>query len=207
MRAPTDRRQPLRSDQTRIAILESLDQHLRESSFESINIADISRRAGVTRSAFYFYFENKAAAVAALMERMYEEAFVATELLANGPGGPTERIRSMLQAFVKSCDRHHYLFAAMLDARGSSSSVRDMWDSDRESFVPSVAAIIEAERSADRAPDGPDARVLASLLLEFNDRLLERLTLGGTLSREQLIDGAATIWLRTIYGATPGPAG
>ena len=59
-----------RGDQRRAALLESLDQLLQDedSSLDSINIADISRRAGVTRSAFYFYFDNKAAAVAALME-------------------------------------------------------------------------------------------------------------------------------------------
>ena len=62
--------------------------------------------------------------------------------------------------------------------------------------------MIRADRSSGRAPDGLDAEVLASVLLEFNDRLLERLTLGGPLSREQLMDGAAAIWLSTIYGGT-----
>ena len=32
--------------------------------------------------------------------------------------------------------------------------------------------------------------------------MLERLTLGGTLTREQLMDGAAAIWLSSIYGIT-----
>ena len=58
--------QAARGDRRRTALLEALDHHLREGSLDSINIADISRRAGVTRSAFYFYFENKASAVAAL---------------------------------------------------------------------------------------------------------------------------------------------
>jgi hypothetical protein len=62
--------------------------------------------------------------------------------------------------------------------------------------------MIRADRLAGRAPDGLDADVLASVLLEFNDRLLERLTLGGSLSREQLMDGAAAVWLSTIYGIT-----
>ena len=64
----------------------------------------------------------------------------------------------------------------------------------------SIAEMIRHDRAAGRAPDGLDAEVMASVLLEFNDRLLERLTLGGPLSREQLMDGAAAIWLSTIYG-------
>ena len=86
-----DRRPPQKGDQRRSALLESLDQHLQESSFESVNIADISRRAGVTRSAFYFYFENKAAAVAALMEELYDEIFAVSRELTSGrrhPGDP-----------------------------------------------------------------------------------------------------------------------
>jgi AcrR family transcriptional regulator len=200
VRTLTDRRQPLRSDRRRSAILASLDQHLQESSFESINIADISRQAGVTRSAFYFYFENKAAAVAALMEGMYDDAFRATDNLTTAPDSPRERIRAAIEALVETWERHRYLFSAMLEARGSSGAVRQMWDSDRESFVQPVAAMIEAERAAGRAPAGPSAVVLASLLQELNDRLLERLTVGGPLTREQLIEGAQTIWLRTIYG-------
>lgn len=75
-----------------------------------------------------------------------------------------------------------------------------MWDDARESFVPAVAAMIAAERGSGRAPDGPPTEVIAGMLLEFNDRLLERYTIGGALSREQLSEGAETVWLRTIYG-------
>ena len=202
MRPLTDRRQPQRSVQRRIAILESLDRHLQESSFESINIADTSRRAGVTRSAFYIYFENKAAAVSALMEQMYDDAFVAADLLSNPAEAPQRRVRAMIDAFFGTWERHRYLYQAMLEARASSAAVREMWDSDRASFVPPVAATIDAERRAGRAPDGPDADVLATMLLEFNDRLLERLTVGGPLSAEQLKEGAVIIWLRAIYGTT-----
>lgn len=62
--------------------------------------------------------------------------------------------------------------------------------------------MIEAERRHGRAPDGPDPTPLATLLLELNDPMLERLTVRGALSREELKDGAVTIWLRTIYGTT-----
>ena len=75
-----------------------------------------------------------------------------------------------------------------------------MWESDRASFVPHVAAMITGERSAGRAPAGVDADALASVLLELNDRMLERLALGGDLSRDQLTETVVSIWLRAIYG-------
>jgi len=188
-----------RGDRRRTALLESLDHYLREDSLDSINIADISRRAGVTRSAFYFYFENKASAVAALMEEMYDESFAAAEAL-RGSGTPAENIEAMVRALFSTWDKHEHLFRASLDARASSATVRELWDSDRESFVPVVASMIEAERASGAAPDGVDASALASVLLELNDRMLERLALGGPLDREQLVEAVVAIWLHTIYG-------
>lgn len=39
-------------------------------------------------------------------------------------------------------------------------------------------------------------------MLEFNDRMLERLTLGGSLTADRLRHGAAAVWLSSVYGIT-----
>ncbi|MFN3002478.1 TetR/AcrR family transcriptional regulator [Mycolicibacterium wolinskyi] len=200
VRSPIDRRQPQRSDQRRTAILEALDEHLMQTGFDALNIAEVARQAGVGRSAFYFYFENKAAAVAALLEPMHDALLAANNILADTTAPPRARIHDTLDAVLRTAEDHRYLFQAMLEARGVSGAVRDMWDQARESFVPTVAAVITAERASGRAPDGADAHVLASLLMEFNDRLVERLIIGGPLTRRQLLEGAEAMWMGTIYG-------
>ena len=183
-----------KGDARRTALLEALDLQLQESSLDSITIADISRRAGVTRSAFYFYFENKAQATAALMEEMYDESMAAAAHLS-GDGEPAERVEAMVRGLFGAWERHRHLFRAMLDARATNTSVREMWDADRQSFVPVVAAVVEAAGFA-----ADDATALASVLLELNDRMLERLALGGDLTYDQLVDTTVSIWLRSIYG-------
>ncbi|BBX25290.1 TetR/AcrR family transcriptional regulator [Mycolicibacterium alvei] len=205
-RSLVDRRQPQRSDQRRTAILAALDEHLKQTGFDALNIAEVARAAGVGRSAFYFYFENKAAAVAALLEPMHEALLAANTILANTAEPPRSRVRDTLEAVARTAEEHRYLFEAMWEARGANNAVRDMWDAARESFVPTVAAVIVADRAAGRAPDGPDAGVLASLLMELNDRLVERIIVGGPLTRRQLLEGAEAMWMGTIYG-TIGEAG
>ncbi|MCF6387019.1 TetR/AcrR family transcriptional regulator [Mycobacterium sp. MBM] len=196
MRSPTDRRPSLRSDERREAILDALDGWLRGHSLDAVNIAEITAQAGVTRSAFYFYFENKAAAVAALMERLVTEIFEVNDEFTTGAGSPHDRVHTMLNGLFDSSDRYRHVFGAMLEARGSSATVRKIWDDARDAFTPSVTELIRAER-----PTGsPEPEVLAAVLLEFNDRMLERFISGGQLTREQLIDGAAAVWLSTIYG-------
>ena len=189
-------------DQRRAALLESLGDLLQESGLDSINIADISRRAGVTRSAFYFYFESKHLAVAALMEQVYDGAMVATQRFADPDLSPTDRVRGMVTTLFDTVKEHTHLFRAMLEARGQSATVREMWDADRQTFVDLVADLVRTERAAGRAPDGPDPDALASMLLELNDRALERLALG-TLDRPTLEDAVVSIWVRSIFATDP----
>jgi AcrR family transcriptional regulator len=196
-----------KGDERRAALLAALDHHLLEGdgALDSINIADISRRAGVTRSAFYFYFESKAMAVAALSEEMYDGAAAAAAYLAAG-GSPADNIEAVIRTLFDAWEEHQHLFRAMLDARATSAAVRELWESDRASFVEPVAATIEAERAAGRAPSGGDARALASVLLELNDRMLERLSLGTDIDPETLVETLVSIWLRSIYGTEQRPS-
>lgn len=200
MRSRTDRRPTLRSDHRREAILDAMDRWLQCNDLDAVNIAEIAREAGVGRSAFYFYFENKAAAVAALTERMIDETYAVHDDFIRGGADPQQRIGQMLDGLIDTWQRHRHVFRAMLDARGASPMIREIWDSARESFVGSIAEMIRADRAAGLARGGADADVLAVLLLEFNDRLLERLSWGSELTPQQLRDGAADIWLATIYG-------
>jgi AcrR family transcriptional regulator len=195
------RRHAPRGDERRSALLTSLDEILREGGapLDSVNIAEISRRAGVTRSAFYFYFESKAAAVAALVEEMYAESLAAAAHLRHD-AAPRENIEATIRDLFATWERHRHLFRAMLDARATSPAVRTLWESDRESFVAPLAAVIDDERAAGRAPDGVPSAALASVLLELNDRMLERLALGGRLEREELVETVVHIWTRSIYG-------
>ena len=203
MRSLTDRRPAQRSDARRDAILDALDRGLQQCSFDAVSLAEVARSAGVSRSAFYFYFENKSAAVAALMERMYDDTFFVNDVFTTAVAdSPRARVYTMLDGLFETWERHRHLFAAQLQARAHSAAVREIWDSTRQSIVGSVAAMISAERGSGAAPDGLDAAVLATVFLEFNDRIVERLAAGGELTREQWRDGAAAVWLGTIYGTT-----
>ncbi|MFD4407084.1 TetR/AcrR family transcriptional regulator [Nocardia sp. NPDC058499] len=200
VRSRTDRRGPPRGEQRREALLVALDELLRDNGgrLEAVDIAEISRRAGLTRSAFYFYFENKAAAVGAALEDIYQEVFAVNDILV-GAGDPADRIERTIRGLVDFWDRHRYLYSAVLDARSASAAVREIWESERQAFIPSIAAMIDDERRAGRAPAGGDAETLADVLLLLNERLLERLTLGAELDRERYIESVVTVWLRSIY--------
>ncbi|GAB2888098.1 TetR/AcrR family transcriptional regulator [Nocardioides pacificus] len=197
----SDRRPAPRGDVRRAALLEALDEVLRESGgdLEPVNIADISARAGVTRSAFYFYFENLPAAVAAVSQEMYDEILSVTDVLV-GQGPPRERITTTIHGLVDIWDRHRHLYRALLEAHHSSPGVRGMWETGRRMLAERIAEMIEAERAAGTAPPGPDAVPLATVLLDLNENLLERLTYVADSDATGLADATIAIWLRSVHG-------
>jgi AcrR family transcriptional regulator len=200
-----DRRGSNRGDARRDALLAAFDELLREQTLEQVNVAEISRRAGVTRSAFYFYFESKAVAVLALLSGLYDAAADANELLLKAEGDPRERIRRAIAMLFDSVDRSPHTYRALLEARAASPTVREMWDAGRAEFAGIVAGMIGTERAAGRATPGPDEGALAAVLLDLNDHALERHSLGAGPPREDHVDTLTFIWLRSIYGApTPG---
>lgn len=197
-----DRRAPYHGDKRRAAVLRALDEFLREGELDTITIADIAARAGVTRSAFYFYFENKAACVAALGSGMYQKAIGAAEHLFAADLPPQQRIQGMIDGLFAAWEGHQYLYRATLEASRTSSALREMWDGYRESFVRPVAAMIDEERAAGRAPAGPDSATLAALLLELSDRVLERLTPADPGNTARRAEALVAIWLRSIYAGS-----
>ncbi len=193
---------PTKGDERRSALLAALEEYLEGSSLDDINIADISRRAGVTRSAFYFYFDNKAAAVAALYEEMYAEGVDAAEVLG-GDGTVRDRISSAIGAIFQGWAQRTHLYRAILDARSASPAVRDQWDAFQRSYVEVVAELIASERAAGAAPDGPDPLAVATALLDLNDRTLARVVHapeGADL--ESHLDAVVHVWMASIYGRT-----
>jgi TetR/AcrR family transcriptional regulator, ethionamide resistance regulator len=195
-----DRRSDARGDARRAALLEAFDELLREQSLEQVNVAEISRRAGVTRSAFYFYFESKAVAVLALMRELYDDASDATDLLVKADGDPAPRVREVITRLFDSVDRTPHTYRALLEARAGSATVRELWDAGLADFAGLVAAMITEERLAGRAAHGPDAAALAAVLLDLNNHALERHAVGSGPPRDDHVDALTTIWLRTIYG-------
>jgi AcrR family transcriptional regulator len=176
-----------------------LETLLHEQSLDEVNVAEISRRAGVTRSAFYFYFESKAVAVMALMQGLYDAAADANELLVKAEGEPEERIRTAITMLFDSVDRSAHTYRALLEARAASPAVREMWEAGRAEFAGVIAGMIGTERAAGRAAPGPQEDALAQVLLDLNDHALERHSLGVGPPRAEHIEVLTFIWLRTIY--------
>src|SRR5580700_9701899 len=78
-------------DERERAILSTAERLLGERSLAEISVDDLAQGAGISRSAFYFYFPSKDAVVLTLVDRVVEQAGAARdralERQASDPAG------------------------------------------------------------------------------------------------------------------------
>jgi AcrR family transcriptional regulator len=195
---------PRRADERRAALLGALEELLAARSLSEIGIADMTTAAGLTRSAFYFYFPTKAAAVAALLADFYEEMQqAAADWYEGGTGTPLERLRTGFQASAELWRARAGLLVAMLDAIGTDPEVRDVWNTWIGGFVDRITDRISQDRQAGLARDSTtDPHALAIVLLGAALYTMEhdvRAIRAGQPPDDTLQAAIIETWYRTIY--------
>lgn len=194
---------PRRGDQRRDALLRGLETLLATHPLNEIGIADISRAAGATRSAFYFYFPTKGAAVAALLSDVYEDLEQAAAAWYDaGPGTPIERIRVALEMSTTVWREHAAVLVAMFDAVGTDTDARQLWTNWVDTLISRATERISDERAAGLARQVCDPQEVATVLMGAALSVIERDVRAITAGRPPLDDLIATlveIWYNAVY--------
>ncbi|HJC27781.1 MAG TPA: TetR/AcrR family transcriptional regulator [Candidatus Dietzia intestinipullorum] len=190
-----------RGDKRREALLAALDEELRTTSLDDISVSDLTNSAGITRSAFYFYFDSKAAAVTVLLGSVLERAEESTTEVVEGEGGFRRRVENSLEILADRLVANAHIYRALLTARMTTESTRELWDEGRAELAEPIAEHIRAERAAGRAPEGADPTTLARALVQLNESVLEQLVYATSEPpRELLLATATDMWVRCVYG-------
>jgi AcrR family transcriptional regulator len=200
-----ERRRPSRGEERRAALLAALRTLLDSRPLADVSVEDIAQDAGVTRSAFYFYFPTKAAAVAAILRGVFNDMIAATsDFFEREHGTPRERLRDSLSRGAAAWLKHGTLLVALLDAAGSDPDIRKVLDQWVDAYAELTAERIEAERKSGRAPDGVDARSLARVLIGMNQRAFERDLRDGASERQvrRTVAALVDVWACTVYHDT-----
>lgn len=167
--APSGSTSP-RGDRRREDILSALDERLKTTALDDISVADLTEAAGITRSAFYFYFDSKAAAVSMLLVVVNKEAGEAIDIIVGGEGDFRRRVTAGLTRLIDRVLEVDHIYRALLTARTKHEPTREMWDAGRRYNAAPVADFIRAERAAGRAPEGADAQSLAEACCSSTSR-------------------------------------
>jgi AcrR family transcriptional regulator len=195
------RRSPSKGDRRESALLDALEQLLAERSIASVSVDQIAGRAGVSRTAFYFYFPSKELAAMALVERVVAAIWQGPDTWLTGDGDPRTELGRAIGELTRAWTEHGAVLNAMVEAAAYDRELWDMWREVMDGFIEAATARIERDAGRGLTQEGLDARAVAGALCWMNERYCYA-TLGGDVSTstpEQVTRILVDVWLRTIY--------
>jgi TetR/AcrR family transcriptional regulator, ethionamide resistance regulator len=197
-------------DERERAILTTAERLLRQRSLAEISVDDLAQGAGISRSAFYFYFPSKDAVVLTLVDRVVEQAGAARDRVLELQAEDAQIAwRDGIQSFYEVFGAHRPVIRAVTDLSATNSEARELWSQVMDGWVAHVAGMIEAERERGAAPAGVAARDLATALVQMNERVLQAIFIEETpaVREQEVIDTLTHVWRSAIYGTHRAPSG
>jgi TetR/AcrR family transcriptional regulator, ethionamide resistance regulator len=195
--APTTKREAVQA-----AVLAATEELLSEgASYADLNIERIATRAGISRTAFYFYFRDKRDLLTRLTADVAELLYQQAEIWFSGQGDPEAEIREALTNIAALYDEHGVLLRAIVEVSTYDDEVAQAWHGLLGRFVDATRLRIEAERAAGRAAaDHPRATAFA-LCWMAEHTMYQHSVQGRPFATDEMVEALVGIWLRSVYGA------
>lgn len=198
------RRQPRRDRQRRRADIRAAIQAatfdlIGEAPFNDLTIDDITRRAGLTRSAFYMYFRDKhhvlMAATEDVMDRLYQEA----DRWWHGEGDPHTLVHTALTGVVSVYAENAKLLRAATEVSSYDDEVRQSWRQLVERFVSATEEHLTREQKSGRSLRLHQPRTAAEALVWMTERYCYIYLAGDERSVDEIVESLMQIWVTAVY--------
>jgi AcrR family transcriptional regulator len=166
------------------------------ASFAELNVERIATRAGISRTAFYFYFRDKRELLLRLAGEVGDELVRAADRWRAADETP----RAALERIARIQREHGALLRAVVEAAASDAEVAAFWRALVGRFVDATQERIAAEQRAGRALPGPPAALAFALTWAVERSLHEHAAQDGPVDLDELVEALATMFTRTLYG-------
>jgi AcrR family transcriptional regulator len=201
--APTEKRQATES-----AVLTAMEELLAEGTpYATLSVERIATRAGISRTAFYFYFADKRELLMRLASELSDEFYREADAWWSGAGDGAEQLTAAVGKIAVLYRAHSPLVCAIVEVAAYDEVVGPFWRALVERFVDASAQRIAAEIEAGRAASALAPRAVAFSLVWMTERALyQMLAQDDSVDGDDLVRALGRIWTSTVYGAA-GAAG
>lgn len=170
------------------------------ASFAELKIEQIATRAGISRTAFYFYFRDKRELLMRLTEDVSELLYAEAEAWWSGDGdGPTELARALSQV-VALYDSHGVFLRAVVEASAYDEVVAGFWRAVVGRFADATQRRLQAEQAAGKVNEMPIGEIAFSLCWMTERACYQRVVAGAAPTDPAFLAGIVRIWVGAIYG-------
>jgi len=189
-----------KSERTRAAILNAALDFIWSHPFRDMTVNSLMASTGVSRSAFYQYFNDLHGLMETLLDMLKGEVFAVTGPWFTGVGDPIALLNESLSGLVDVCYRRGPILRATDDAAATDKRLEKAWLQFFGQFDDAVFTRIEADQEQGLIPDF-DARPVAIALNRLDAYML--IDAFGQRPRSQpepVQEALARIWISTLYG-------
>jgi AcrR family transcriptional regulator len=197
VRTAEDRR--ARREQVRAALKRALLDLVDATPFKDVSVDDIAAAAGITRSAFYFYFRDKQDLLVAAATETADALYAEADRWWHGHGPPERRLHDALRGMAELYERHAGLLRAATEVSTYDDEVRGFWRALIERFIEATATHLEGEQRAGRVPRSLDPRATAESLVWMAERCCYVYLARGERTAVELVASLSATWTAALY--------
>jgi AcrR family transcriptional regulator len=186
--------------QVQAAVLAATEKLLAEgSSYADLNVERIATAAGISRTAFYFYFRDKRDLLMRLAGDVTELLYAQADIWFSGEGDdPEDEIREALTRIAALYKQHGTLIRAIVEVSTYEEDIATFWRGLLNQFVEATARRIE--REGQPLPSTPQATAFA-LTWMVERTFYQQLVQEKPLPDDEVIDAIVGIYRGTVYGS------
>lgn len=170
-------------------------------SFQDLKIERIATSAGISRTAFYFYFKDKRELLMRLAEDVTGELYGQADAWFSGTdGAPEDQVHEALEAIARLYFEHGPLLRAIVEVSTYDEEIAVFWRAMLQRFADATTSRITAEQAAGRAPAMPASATAFALVWMTERTFYQQMVQGAPIALEELVAALNGVWLRAVYG-------
>ncbi len=172
-------------------------------SYADLRIERIATRAGISRTAFYFYFRDKRELLLRMTEDVSDRLYRQGDIWFSGEADAdvTGELRRALTSIGAIYRENGAVLGAIVQASATDEEVAAFWHAIVDRFVDATARRIVDLQRGGHAAVREDARATAFALCWMIERTFDQqLALGEPFAADQLVDALTGIFVRAVYG-------
>ena len=190
-----------KSERTRAAILNAGLEFVWSHPYRDMTVNTLMTSAGLSRSAFYQYFNDLHGLMETLLNMLKDEVFAATGSWFTGVGDPIVLLNESLAGLVDVCYRLGPILRATDDASANDETLEKAWMLFVSEFDDAITSRIEADQ-AQGLISNFDARPVAIALNRLNIyTLIQAFGQQPRSKPETVHEALARVWISTLYRA------
>jgi AcrR family transcriptional regulator len=173
--------------------------------YSEVSVEKLIKAAGISRSTFYVYFEDKGKLLVALAEDVMAKLVGAAQVWWSLPPDATEAdLRDALWGIIAVYGEHSLVWDSLVEASSYDPFVAETFRGVVEGAAAGVAKHIRDGQAAGNVRAEADPKRTAAWLTWMTERGLYQLTPGATTAElKKLCDAQTEIVWRVLYDGSP----